>query len=145
MNVEQARVKEPDRIARLPHDKRGYPIPWNVERGVDNAPLFIVNDAAKDLLALRHGICPICGENLGRAAHPEQDLLDRLGVRDAHPYHFHSRCRIRWRSRAARAFYVLVPAGTSIPHGDLVSVLDQVRGHRPSHNSQTQKSDAHRR
>jgi hypothetical protein len=60
------RIPKPERIARLPVDKRGYPIPWNIERGVDDWPLFTVNDAAKDCEALRRKLCPICGEKLGR-------------------------------------------------------------------------------
>lgn len=56
----------PPRIAQLPKDSRGYPIPWNVLRGVDDAPLFTVNDDRRHWLALRQGLCPICGERLGR-------------------------------------------------------------------------------
>jgi hypothetical protein len=59
-------VIAPDRIARLPKDRRGYPIPWNVLRGVDDAPVFTVNDDRKHREALRRGLCPICGERLGR-------------------------------------------------------------------------------
>ena len=40
-------IAEPERIARLPHDGRGYPIPWNVLRGTDGHPFFIVNDDRK--------------------------------------------------------------------------------------------------
>jgi hypothetical protein len=56
----------PDRIARLPRDKRGYPIPWNVLRDVDGNPLFTVNDDRRAWRALRSQLCPICGERLGR-------------------------------------------------------------------------------
>jgi hypothetical protein len=56
----------PPRIARLPQDARGYPIPWNVLRGVDGAPIFTVNDDEKHLRALYENLCPICGEKLGR-------------------------------------------------------------------------------
>lgn len=56
----------PDRIARLPKDKRGYPIPWNILRGVDGSPLFTVNDDRRAWRALREHLCPICGEPLGR-------------------------------------------------------------------------------
>ena len=59
-------IKEPERIARLPHDKRGFPIPWNVLRGVDDAPIFTVNDERKSQQALTRELCPICGERLGR-------------------------------------------------------------------------------
>lgn len=59
-------MTEPDRIARLPHDRRGYPIPWNVLRAEDGTPFFTVNDDRKALRALREQLCPICGERLGR-------------------------------------------------------------------------------
>jgi hypothetical protein len=55
----------PDRIARLPRDARGYPIPWNALRNGDIA-FFTVNDDRKTWRALREGVCPICGERLGR-------------------------------------------------------------------------------
>jgi hypothetical protein len=55
----------PDRIAQLPRDPRGYPIPWNVLR-TDDAVFFTVNDDRKAFEALRRGLCPICGERLGR-------------------------------------------------------------------------------
>ena len=59
-------IAEPERIALLPHDGRGYPIPWNVLRGTDGAPFFIINDDRKAFQALRAKLCPICGERLGR-------------------------------------------------------------------------------
>ena len=59
-------IAEPERIARLEHDKRGYPIPWNVLRGDDGTPFFIINDDRKAYHALLRDLCPICGERLGR-------------------------------------------------------------------------------
>jgi len=57
----------PDRIARLPRDPRGFPIPWNVLRTEDGATAFFtVNDDRKAWRALREGLCPLCGERLGR-------------------------------------------------------------------------------
>ena len=58
-------IEMPYRIARLPRDRRGYPIPWNVLRGVDDAPLFTVNDQSKHFEAIRRELCPICGDRLG--------------------------------------------------------------------------------
>lgn len=55
----------PERIARLPRDKRGYPIPWNVLRDGETA-FFTVNDDRRTWEALRRGLCPICGDKLGR-------------------------------------------------------------------------------
>jgi hypothetical protein len=60
------KMTEPDRIARLPHDPRGYPIPWAVLRGDDGTPFFTINDDRKALEALRRSLCPICGDYLGR-------------------------------------------------------------------------------
>lgn len=59
-------VPMPPRIARLDRDKRGYPIPWNVLRGKDDAAIFTVNDDRKAWRAIRERLCPICGERLGR-------------------------------------------------------------------------------
>jgi hypothetical protein len=56
----------PARIARLPRDKRGYPIPWNVLTAEDGTAFFTVNDDRKSWRALREGLCPICGERLGK-------------------------------------------------------------------------------
>lgn len=56
----------PERIAKLPKDKRGYPVPWNVLCAEDGTPFFTVNDDRKHWKALRMALCPICGESLGR-------------------------------------------------------------------------------
>jgi hypothetical protein len=60
------KILMPERIARLPRDPRGYPVPWNVLRGNDGTPLFTVSDDRKTWRALREGLCPICSERLGR-------------------------------------------------------------------------------
>jgi hypothetical protein len=59
-------VAEPPRIARLDHDKRGYPIPYNVLRAGDGTPFYTVNDDRKAWRCIREGLCPICGERLGQ-------------------------------------------------------------------------------
>ncbi|HEY1897030.1 MAG TPA: hypothetical protein VGG62_12185 [Terracidiphilus sp.] len=56
----------PDRIARLPRDRRGFPIPWNVLRADDGTPFFTVNDDRKAWTAIKESLCPICGERLGK-------------------------------------------------------------------------------
>lgn len=56
----------PERIGRLPKDKRGYPIPWNVLRGEDGTPFFTINDNRKAWRAVLLQLCPICGGRLGR-------------------------------------------------------------------------------
>jgi hypothetical protein len=56
----------PPRIASLPVDSRGYPIPWNVLRNAAGEVFFTVNDDRKAWEALRRQLCPICGERLGK-------------------------------------------------------------------------------
>lgn len=62
----KAKVSEPERIARLEHDPRGYPIPHVVLRADDGTPFFTINDDRKAWRAFLKGLCPICGERLGK-------------------------------------------------------------------------------
>jgi hypothetical protein len=55
-------VPMPPRIAALPRDSRGYPIPWNVMRDDAGDPIFTVNDSVKHVQALTGSLCPICGQ-----------------------------------------------------------------------------------
>lgn len=55
----------PSRVARLPKDSRGYPVPWFVAWDGDK-PLFPVMDTAKFRQAIRHRRCWICGDTLGK-------------------------------------------------------------------------------
>ena len=55
----------PPRIARLPKDARGYPIPYFVAY-VNGVPDFRVLDREKVSSALRDALCMVCGERLGR-------------------------------------------------------------------------------
>lgn len=62
-------VEEPPEIARLPKDKIGRPIPWFVNREVDDAdgqPDFRVASADRRRLAMRDGLCWVCGGFLDR-------------------------------------------------------------------------------
>ena len=54
----------PDRIARLPKDHRGYPVPFFVE-WAGGKPLFPVMDPDKMKACMRRSLCWICGEPLG--------------------------------------------------------------------------------
>ena len=54
----------PRRIARLPIDERGYPIPWFVSE-VDGKRDFRLADGAKRVKAVRESICWVCGGYLG--------------------------------------------------------------------------------
>jgi hypothetical protein len=55
-------IEMPKRIANLPRDARGYPIPWNVFISQAGEPQFTVNDSLKHAWARQRNLCPICGE-----------------------------------------------------------------------------------
>lgn len=55
----------PPRIARLPLDARGYPVPWFVAWLPDGTPEFRVMDGAKFRLAVTQRRCWVCGDFLG--------------------------------------------------------------------------------
>jgi hypothetical protein len=59
------KFEEHSRIAKLPHDKRGFPVPWFVAWDGDT-PLFPVMDPAKFTQAIRQDKCWVCGEKLGK-------------------------------------------------------------------------------
>lgn len=54
----------PARIARLPQDERGYPVPWFVD-WIDGKPIFPCIDPKKYTLAVREKRCWVCGDPLG--------------------------------------------------------------------------------
>lgn len=54
----------PQRIERLPRDKRGFPVPFFVQ-WIDGEPHFPVMDPAKFAQAVRNSKCWICGQALG--------------------------------------------------------------------------------
>lgn len=56
----------PSRIAALPIDARGYPVPWFVPWLADGTPEFRAMDIEKWGLAVRDRRCWICGGPLGR-------------------------------------------------------------------------------
>lgn len=55
----------PARIAALPVDERGYPIPYFAHRDEDGKPDHRVMEARKMAPALRASLCWICGQPLG--------------------------------------------------------------------------------
>ncbi|MFF7880964.1 hypothetical protein ACH40F_08200 [Streptomyces sp. NPDC020794] len=57
----------PPRIARLPHNKAAYPVPWFVA-WIDGAPDFRVIGAGKLDDAIRFRSCWLCGQPLGANA-----------------------------------------------------------------------------
>jgi hypothetical protein len=54
----------PQRISRLPRDKRGFPVPFFV-KWIDGEPHFPVMDPEKFVQAVHHHKCWICGGTLG--------------------------------------------------------------------------------
>jgi hypothetical protein len=60
------KIEIPRRIAKLPLDERGYPIPFFVAYGDDGKPDFRAMDADKWGRAVRDKLCWVCGEKLGR-------------------------------------------------------------------------------
>lgn len=64
----------PDRIARLPRDHRGFPVPWFVQWFKDGKasdfgvgePDFRIADQRKLARAIKHNLCWTCGDPLGR-------------------------------------------------------------------------------
>lgn len=57
----------PARIARLPRNARGYPIPFFVQ-WIDGLPDFRLLDGANFARCLSERLCQICGEPLGASA-----------------------------------------------------------------------------
>lgn len=54
----------PRRMAALPTDERGYPIPWFVD-WLDGKPEFRAMDLRKFVRAVKEKLCWVCGERLG--------------------------------------------------------------------------------
>jgi hypothetical protein len=56
----------PSRIARLPRDIRGYPVPWFVYWDEDGQPDFRVIGPGRIEDAIQYRKCWVCGEQMGR-------------------------------------------------------------------------------
>lgn len=56
----------PERMAHLPCDHRGYPIPWMVYRDLEDRPHFQINDHVKRMISIDYDLCSICGKKLFR-------------------------------------------------------------------------------
>ena len=56
--------ERPKRMAGLPLNDKGYPVPWFVE-WIDGKPEFRVMDHRKWVAAVRSRLCWLCGEPLG--------------------------------------------------------------------------------
>lgn len=64
-NTKIATIPMPDRIKRLPVSDKGFPVPWFVA-WTDSAPDFRVIGPGKITHAVKHKLCWVCGEPLGR-------------------------------------------------------------------------------
>jgi hypothetical protein len=62
----QQRLPMTKRIAKLPRDHRGFPIPWFVATAPDGTRDFRVTDGRKFGLAISRRRCWVCGEQTGR-------------------------------------------------------------------------------
>lgn len=60
-------VPMPPRIAALPRDSRGYPVPWFVQ-WIDGVPDFRIMSAEKLYLAVKFKRCWVCGGERGKFA-----------------------------------------------------------------------------
>lgn len=56
----------PERMAGLPRDARGWIVPWFVEQLADGSYDFRVASEYKRVVAVRHGLCWLCGQPLGK-------------------------------------------------------------------------------
>lgn len=89
-------VPMPGRIAKLPTDKRGLPIPVIVMRDLDGRPHFTVNDTAMVSKVIAEQRCSICGGKLERTAwfvggilsamHPNGAYIDPPAHKDCATY-----------------------------------------------------------
>jgi hypothetical protein len=59
-------VTMPPRIAVLPRDHRGYPVPFFVQWSRDGVPLFPIFDPHKYRRCVTHNLCWLCGQPLAR-------------------------------------------------------------------------------
>lgn len=61
-----ATVPIPPKMRLLGKDRRGYPVPFIVQRDLTNRAFFTVNDMVRVLACGRRGLCGICGTKLER-------------------------------------------------------------------------------
>jgi hypothetical protein len=66
LSVDLRSVPIPSRMAKLPRDPRGYPIPANVLRDADGVAHFAINDVHIRARQIAEDRCPICDGTLHR-------------------------------------------------------------------------------
>ena len=59
-------VPIPPKMRLLDRDRRGYPVPWIVQRDLDRRPFFVMNDVERTGACGRRKVCGICGQKLER-------------------------------------------------------------------------------
>jgi hypothetical protein len=62
----QQTVEIPWKMRLLDRDRRGYPVPWIVQRDLTGRPFFVLNDMQRTLACGRRKVCGICGHKLER-------------------------------------------------------------------------------
>lgn len=60
------RVEVPPKMRLLDRDRRGYPVPWIVQRDLTGRPFFVMNDVERTMACGRRKVCGICGRKLER-------------------------------------------------------------------------------
>jgi len=65
MHVLDARIEKSPRIASLPRDSRGFPVPYNVLHLEGREPDFTANNSEITEDCMQNGLCSICGGSLG--------------------------------------------------------------------------------
>jgi hypothetical protein len=59
-------VEVPPKMRLLPRDRRGYPIPFIVQRDLTGRAFFVINDSEVVSKAARQKLCGVCGQKLER-------------------------------------------------------------------------------
>jgi hypothetical protein len=59
-------VEVPPKMRLLDRDRRGYPVPWIVQRDLTGRPFFVMNDMERTMACGRRKVCGICGAKLER-------------------------------------------------------------------------------
>lgn len=120
-------IPMPARIARLPRDKHGRPIPWFVHRDADGVPDFRVVRYNGIPDALRFDLCWVCGQRRGAWAafvigpmcavnrvSPEPPSHRDCAVFSARACPFLANPQMRRRDRN-------LPEGTELPAGEMIT------------------------
>ncbi len=116
----------PARMASLPVDHRGFPVPWFVA-WVDGEPQFPVADAEKIGIAIRHKKCWVCGGTLGQYGSYVVGPMCAVNRTSSEPpshldcAQFSARnCPFMTRPRMKRVGRENMPMGVQNPAGDMI-------------------------